>query len=364
MLGLFSKDKGRHIGIDIGTSAIKIVELSYKDQKPYLENYGWIDLEAAIHVNDPKEIKLQSYEDSLKLCLQELCHSMNIKNSPVYVSMPGFSGLITMIEFPEMSAEELENAIQFEAHKYIPTSIEEIAMSWDIVGHEGKNSLTEDKQEKSSKIQVLLVAAPKKEIMRYERLVGAADLPIGAIELETFSIARALVGDDAGNSLIIDIGLRATNIIFVEKGVVKVNRNIDVGSSEITKAIAESMNISKQRAEMLKKSDKDIVNSKESNIVVPMLELISGEALRIMTSYKKRNPDSRIDAVILSGGTAHMKGIGEYFTKALQTRTIVGNPWRRVVSSDEVRRHLDKLGASFSVAIGLALRGIEEYQRK
>ena len=364
MFGLFSGRKNHFVGIDFGTSAIKIVELSYKNQKPYLENYGVIDLDAALHVEDSKEMKLQSYEDNLRVCLKELCDSLKLKEAPVFVSLPGFAGLITLIEFPEMGAEDLENAIQFEAHKYIPSSIEEIAMSWEIVGRDTKHSLTPEEKKTPGKIQVLLVAAPKKEIMKYERLLSAAELKVGAIELETFSIARSLVGDDLGNSLIIDIGARSTNIIFVEKGVVKINRNIDAGGSEVTGSIAESMNISNQRAETLKKGEKDIINSKEAAIVVPILELISGEALRIVNAYKQKNDGVNVDLAILSGGTAHMKGIDQYFSQALGMRTVVGNPWRRVVCEESIRPGIEKLGASFSVAIGLALRGIEEFQRK
>lgn len=366
MFGIFSGKKERFIGVDFGTSSIKIVELSYFNQKPHLENYGWINLDAALHVEDKKELKLQSHDDGMRGCFKELCSKMNLVDRKVYVSLPGFSGLITLIEFPQMETEELENAIQFEAHKYIPSSIEEIAMSWEIVGREKTNILPGDtgKHDKGGKMQVLLVAAPRKEIVRYEHMVTAADLEVGAIELETFSIARSLVGDDLGNSLIIDIGSRTTNIILIEKGIIKVNRNIDVGGSEITKTIAESMNISEKRAEALKCGDKDIINSKESSIVVPMLELISGEALRIINAYKQRNNNIRIDSVILSGGTAHMKGISEYFSKSLSMQASVGNPWRRVMCEEIVQSHVTKLGASFSVALGLALRGIEEYQRR
>ena len=102
-------------------------------------------------------------------------------------------------------------------------------------------------QQKKNKI--LLVAAPKKEIQRYEHLASGVDLSVSAIELETFSIARSLVGDDTGSFFIIDIGARVANIILIEKGIVRANRTIDAGGNEITAAIADSMNISRQRAE-------------------------------------------------------------------------------------------------------------------
>jgi type IV pilus assembly protein PilM len=265
-----------------------------------------------------------------------------------------------------MPQEELAKAIQFEAHKYIPSSLDEIAMSWEIIEHiEAPKTLSENIGSGGGKrIKVLLVAAPKKEIEHYDKLVFGVNLEVSAIELETFSIARSLVGEDTGTFFIIDIGARATNMILVEKGIVKVNRNIDAGGSEITTAISDSMGISRQRAEIFKKGDKDLLNNKESSMIVPVLELISGESKRILNAYKEKNADVKIDGVFLSGGTSKMKGLEEYFTRSLGLPVTVGNPWRRISFKEEAGPLIKELGASFAVALGLALRGVEEYKRK
>ena len=84
----------------------------------------------------------------------------------------------------------------------------------------------------------------------------------------------------------------------------------------------------------------------------------------MLYSYKEKNPSARIDGVILSGGTSKMKGMEEYFSKALGMKVFLGNPWRRIVVGPDVQPYVDSLGASFSVAIGLALRGVEDYKRK
>ncbi len=365
MLGIFSGKKNHFVGVDFGTSTIKIVELAYKEQRPYLLNYGLLNLEDVLQVDNIKETKMQSYEDNLKKYFNELCDQAKIKKEAMtFVSLPSFSGLITLIELPEMDNFELENAIHFESHKYIPNTVEEIALSWEVVGRSAHSILKNDKKDNISKLQVLLVAAPKREIAKYEELITSAGLNVGAIELETFSIARALVGDDTGVFLILDIGARCSNIILVEKGIVRISRSIDAGGSEITKAVAESMNIAKSRAEMYKKGDNDLLNSKETPVVLPVLSMIIEEAKRIINVYKKNNQQSNIDGVILSGGTAHMKGMEQYFTQALGIKSVRGNPWRRVVCDESVLSHIEKMGSSFTVAVGLALRGVDEYQRK
>ena len=368
MLEFLKGKKNHFIGIDFGTSSIKVVELSYRDQKAHLENYGVVDLNWASQLEQQAGPKAASYEQKLNNALKELLAKMNLKSGGACVSIPGFSGLITIIELPEMQKEELAKAIQFEAHKYIPSSLDEVAMSWEVIEHSdsqkapiqalGKNVNSE------KKIKVLLVAAPKRDIERYDRLVSGSNLEVKAIELETFSIARSLVGEATGNFFIIDIGSRATNIILVENGIISVNRNIDAGGNEITNAICESMSISRPRAEIFKKGDKDFLNTTESPIIIPVLELIAGESKRILNTYKEKNKELLLDGVLLSGGTAKMKGLEEYFSRSLGTAVSIGNPWKQIAFQTEAKPLVENLGCLFSVALGLALRGMEEYKRK
>jgi len=367
MLEFLKGKKNHFVGIDFGTSSIKLVELSYENQKVSLENYGIVDLDATEHGESIVGGQVSTYEQKLNEALKGLINRMKLKEgSQAYVSIPGFSGLITIIELPEMQQDELAKAIQFEAHKYIPSSLDEVAMSWEIVEHITADKSVEQNIGKNggNRIKVLLVAAPKKDIEHYDRLVSGANFEVSAIELETFSIARSLVGEDAGNFFIIDIGSRATNMIFMEKGVVRINRNVDAGGSEITNAISDSMGISKQRAEDFKKGDKDLINVKETALIIPVLELIVNESRRILAACKDKNKDLRIDSILLSGGTSKMKGLVQYFSQSLGMPVALGDPWKRITAEGDVRTLVENLGPSFSVAVGLALRGLEEYKRE
>ncbi len=362
MFNIFKLNKNYFLGIDFGTSAIKIVELVYKKQKAHLSNYGWVDLSYASNNKRGEELKLLSFDDRLKAYLQNILLKMNPKAEAAYVSMPSYAGLITLLEFPDMRMEEIEKAIHFEAHKYIPTSLKEVVLGWEIVGKKDDSNILV-KKGTPRKIQVLMVAAPKKEVSRYENIVQSTKMKIKALELEIFSLVRSLVGDDLGTFLIIDIGARASNLLLVEKGVIKINRNIDIGGNEITKTIPESLNVSLTRAESFKKEDKDLLNSRESSIIMPSLEFIANEAKRIINAYKETNKEGIIDSVILSGGTAKLKGMAEYFTKVLGIQSIIGNPWSKITVDEEIFPITQRIGTSFSVAIGLALRGIDEYKR-
>jgi type IV pilus assembly protein PilM len=398
MFGLFGSGKNYSIGIDFGTSAIKIVELLRKDQKIYLENYGWVDLGL---VNPSSVTRVTASESQissnkrLQKYLQKLIKSMKLKSHAAYISLPGFSGLIATIDFPEMNKEELDKAVRFEARKYIPISIDEVALDWEILEEKpgeavkgiDKNSVKGEENKETEKkpsiwnrdlgnvmdkgpnksnasgkkMEVLIVAAPKSEVVRCGTIVKEAGLNVKNIELELFSLVRAMVGNDPGCFLVIDIGSRMTNIILVEKGMIRVNRNIEGGGIEITNVIADSLNISKQRAEELKKENKDLINSREISLVIPVLDAIANESLRIINAYKeKKGAAGRVDGIILSGGSSKLEGLDKYFSQKIGVQTSAGNPWKKIVCSEKLIPFTEKMGASFSVALGLALRGIED----
>lgn len=362
MLGLFENKKSRFVGIDFGTSAIKVVELSYKNQGPYLENYGWFDLTGILHPSAAKQRSLGSYEDALRGALQSLLKRLKIKDALVSIAIPGFSGLVVLIEFPEMKNDEIDKAIEFEAHKYIPASVEEVSISWEII----KGSEDDGKKDASGqgKIEVLLVAAPKKEIEKYNSLLEGTGLEMQSIELETFAIARALVGNEKGNHLIMDIGSRATNIMLIKNGTVVINRSVDMGGNDITSTIADSLNISTQRAEAFKMEGRDFLNDRETAIVIPVLDLLGGEVKRIVNAFNEKNQKSKIDKLILSGGSSNLSGLEKYFQNMVGLEVVRANPWNKVSFDPKVAPHISKLGDSFSVALGLALRGVEDMQRK
>lgn len=362
---MFGFGKNKFLGIDIGTSTIKIVEIKMSSSKPMISNYAWMK------VGKIGEIKSNSFDSTLPLYLNKIIKEGDFKSSEVYISIPAFGGLITLIEFPEMNKEDLDQAIRFEAHKYIPTSLEDVVLSWDIVSKKTSNHLlkkTADEAkdgtaESGDKVQVLLVAAPKNKVAKYEELIIASGLDLKSIEVESFALLRSLVGNDQGNFIVVDIGARVCNIILIEKGIIKVNRNIDAGGMDITRAIARGMNISEERAEKMKISGKDFL-SKESNINFPSLDLIISEVKRVLGAFHKGDGGSRIDGIILSGGTAGLAGIEKYFSDSLGTRTIIGNPLRRVEYDAAVEPKLNEIKSQLSVAIGLALKGAEEYLRR
>lgn len=350
-MAFFSKN--RFLGVDFGTASIKMVELELRGGKPELVNYG----EAILLAPDGgASVPIRSFKEDMMLRFRALLERMHPETNEMYVSMPSFLGLISLIDFPEMSESELEESVKFEAHKYIPSPLEDVALSWESLGT--KDVPLPDGSGVQKKIEVLLVAALNKEVWQYEGYVHDAGYALKLLELETFSIARAMVGNDPGIFIVIDIGARAANLVLVEGGYVKMSRNIDAGGKDVTRTLSESLNISLDRAETLKRSNKDFLNSRETAVIFPAVEMIVSEATRMMEAWKAKRPDSRFDGVILSGGTAHMTGVSQYFSSRLGVPATLGDPWRNVVCPKALAPSIDRMGSSFSVALGLALYGV------
>jgi type IV pilus assembly protein PilM len=291
-----------------------------------------------------------------------------ISGKDAYVSLPAFGGLITLIDFPEMATEDMEQAIKFEAHKYIPTSLDDVVISWDIVERKAASKSPEGEIGDTNNIseamvRVLLVAASKGKILKYENLVKTVGLRLKSIDIETFSITRALLGNDPGSFIIIDIGARACNIILVENGIIRINRNIDAGGFDMTKSIAKEMQIDFERAEKLKVSGKNFF-AQDSSTSFFTLDVIIGEVERMIHSYFKEEGRSQISEVILSGGTANMAGLPDYFSNRLKIKTVVGNPFARITYDSKMEKLISEVRSGFVVAVGSALKGVEEYLEK
>lgn len=351
---MFGFGKPRFLGVDFGTASIKAVELMVDKGRPVLMNYGEVSL-ADLEKGAP--LQGRSYDEEVVRHLQALLKRMKPKKRSAYVAMPAFIGLISLIELPPMEEEELQEAVKFEAHKYIPSSLDEVALSWEVIGmHESPGD--------GKRMEVLLVAALKKEVARYEKYVSHAELTTDFLELETFSLVRSLVNDEPGVFLVIDIGSRATNLILVEDGLIRASRNLDIGGRDITRVLAESLSITLDRAKILKRSGKDFLMTPESALTFPVLQMIASEAERMLTAYQMKHSGVQCKGVILSGGTAHFAGLSGYFQKLLKLPVTIGDPWKQVVYDKRLEQKVHDLGTAFSVALGLALYGADTVLKK
>lgn len=342
-----------YLGVDIGTTSIKIVEFDEKDERPVLKNYGILEsrghlqrLNSAIQTSG-----LRIVEKEAAAMLKGLLEQMKVKTTDAAASIPSFTAFTTLFDVPAMSKEELAEAMRYQARSLVPLPITDVTIEWTTVG--------EYEDEKGiKKQQIFLTSVPNEHIKRYRTLFKLAGLNLKILELETLSLARSLTLGDPATSLIIDIGSRSTAIAVAENGVLKYSAQTDFAGSSLTQMVANGLGINILRAEMLKKQRGLCGSGGEyelSTLMFPYLDVILNEARRTKDIFEG-NYRGKVQKVILSGGGSHLLGIEKYAADWFGLPVIKANPFSRVILPSEISPLGPEIGPLLSVAIGVGMQ--------
>lgn len=378
-MNLFSKKKC--IGIDIGTNSLKFVQLKLSGQRYELENYAIIENKEIFGEESKKSLNFRLMNDVLvDLIKGSLQKAKMTETKKVVISIPAYLAFITVIEMPVMSEKELSQSIEFEARQYIPIPLKEVMLDWQIIGQVKKRSQekvssappvkeedkektmpAEDGMEEEKEIQeVLLMAVPNYLIDKYKKLITKAGLTLENIELENFSLVRSLLGNDKSNVVIVDFGAQSTDVNLVSEGIIREVRTLDVNGIQMTRKLAKALNISNERAEILKRERglKRTTGEEEfAKILLPSIDVISEEIKRMQRDFLAKKKKS-IERVILTGGTANLSGLVEYLSAKLEVEIGIGNPFKRLVYPQELNNTVIDISSIMGISIGLAMRGL------
>lgn len=350
---LFKKKQKNCLGIDIGASAVKIVELEREEARYKLKNYAVFSLKDCLKENwyqAPSGISGLSNQERSEI-IKETIKEAKIKSANAYLSLPVYSSFSTLIDFPSMSEKEIGTAIPYEAKKYVPVPLAEVILDWSIV-----NPL-----DKQKGFQVLLMAVPKKIVNDYKKMLQLTNLSLSAFESEVFSLSRALVGNDKSTLILVDVGARSVSLSIVDNGFIRMVGNLEMGGLKLTKTIAEQMKIDLEEAERLKR---DLTNQQISpeksaqlkEIVQSLLGTVTFEVKKVIDSYQNKYK-RRVEKCILVGGGLRMAGLTDYFVNKLGVEVSLGKPFARVAYPPSLEPAIKELGPSLAVAVGLAMRG-------
>ncbi|MEA1925924.1 MAG: pilus assembly protein PilM [Patescibacteria group bacterium] len=354
------------IGIDVGNSSVKVVELERKNDSLALKNY-------AIALGKEELIKpgtLGVISGTAGVMVKRTLENSGIRPRRMNVAVPSFSSLITTIEIPEMSQNEIEQVIQKEAPKYIPVRLSEVVYGWQIIEDiisptalkdDGRrNQLSGGKVIRRRKnIHVLMVAIMKEISDQYNSVFSSSGLTIDSLEIDSFSLTRSLIGNDTGAFLILDIGHKVCNIIIVSNKNILLNRTIDVAGDRVTKVIAKALNISNERAEKLKIEQGLNIGGEGMNMVVQTIGILTREIQRTREALAEKYPEVNIGKIILSGGGSKLKGLKEFIENEVKIETVLGNPFKTIIYPEQIKDTIAKHSPTLSIAVGLAVLGFE-----
>jgi len=341
----FNKKKS-YLGIDIGSTSLKLVEISKEKGVPTLVTYGY----AERAISDIVKGDAQKILNKVAALLKKLYIDAGITSFKAITALPNYSVFNSVITLPKMNKKELDSAVRWEAKKFIPMPINDVVLDWRII-----DTIEVDKRKKNYRI--LLTAAAKNLVRRYVEIFKKADLQLLSLETEAFALARALIGKSQATTMIIDSSAVTTDIIIIEKGIPALNRSIDVGGITISRAIANSLNIDFKRAEQFKRDIGMGGSSKIPRVIEGILKPVVDEMRYSLKIYQDQSGKA-VEQVILSGGSAYLPNLAEYFSKILNIRVIIGDPWAKIAYPEDLKPALEEVAPRFAVAIGLALREI------
>jgi len=364
MSNLLGGEEHNAVGIDIGSSAIKVVEVKKKGGKAILETYGAIalgpyaDLDAGRVTNLPVEKIAEALREVLK-------QSGIILNSAAF-AVPVQSSLIFTIELPATIAEsDMPSIVPTEARKYIPVPITEVSLDYFILPKKEPSFLEMNNSnipaKPDAKINVLVIATQNDAISKYRSIISECQLKASFFEIEIFSSIRSNFEHELSPVLLIDFGASRTKLSIVEFGMVKSYHTVDRGGADISDSISKSLSIPFSEAEKMKKEFGLFGNPAEkslSDIIKVHIDYIFSETNNVLLGYEKKY-NRVISKVIFTGGGSFLKGLSEVAVENFQAEIEIGHPFSKVATPSFLEKVLENMGPEFAVALGLVLRKLQ-----
>lgn len=343
------------LGLDIGSSAIKLVQMKQARGNYLLQKFGIQPLEPEVIVDG-------TVMDSGRVvsAIKELIGEHNVKLKNVAMSISGHSVIVKKINLPPMPDEELEGQVRLAAEQYIPFDINEVNIDFHILN---PNEQSDDGQPQMS---LLLVAAKKDKVTELSELVKAAGLNPVILDVDAFAIEN-MYGINYPPSpeeivALVNIGASVMNVNIVRGETSLLTRDISVGGNRYTEAIQREMGVPYEEAEAAKKGERreGIDAEAVASVVDGVHAEISSEIARSVDYLKTTYTDQEINKLLLCGGCAKLEGLAQQLTDRLGVPVTVANPFKQIETSscDAKRETLAELAPLAAVGVGLAMRRI------
>ncbi len=341
-----SSKSGACIGVDVGASAIKIVQLKNERGIPTLETYGELQLGPYQQTEVGRTTQLSV--SKIVEALVDIMREASATATRVSFALSYNSSFISAITVPSIDEEQISSMIPVEARKYIPISLSRVTLDW--------TALSVDVEKKETLI--LLSAVYNEAYARYESIMQGVGLEIVGSEIELFSSIRSVITPTDVAVAILDIGASSTRLYIVEQGFVRKTHSVLMSGVDITSALASGLSITFAEAEEVKRTYGLLGKENDARISKIITETIQRgmrELHMVVTRYEQER-NIQIQKVILSGGGSLLQGLGGYVQEMFTRPVVFADPFSKVAYPAFLEDTLKNAGPSFAVAVGVALR--------
>jgi len=333
-------------GLDIGTTAIRLVQLSGAGPAKSLVKYAYIPIDANLSQSDSK-VDQQKLAQSISELITQA--RMNTKN--VTVGIPSQRVFTTVVDIDTVPKNELAKTIHYQADSLIPTPLNESKLDWALIGPSPKDK---------TKSEIILSSIPNNFVEQRLDILEGIGLNVIAFEPNSLALTRSIVPSDNTQPLmVLDVSSRNTDLVITMNGMPRLTRSIPTGGQSIVRTAAQNLNIDETQAEQFVFKfglNKDKLEGQVYHAIIGAIDLLTVEIDKSIKFFQARYVDIKLDHMIVTGSAAILPGFPLYLANKFGMNVEIGNAWRNVAYNNDRQNELAAVSNQFSVAVGLAER--------
>ncbi|HSX16642.1 MAG TPA: type IV pilus assembly protein PilM [Patescibacteria group bacterium] len=333
-------------GLDIGTTAIRVVQLRGSGPVKSLVRYAYVPVDSKLVLSDSK-----TDQQRLAQVIKELLDQARMNTRSVAVGIPSQRVFTGVVDFDRLPPNELAKAIRYQADSLIPTPLEKSKIDWAVIGDSPKDK---------TKVEVLLSSVENDFVEQRLDMLESIGLDVIAFEPDNLALTRALVAQDSMQpQMVIDIGSKSTDIVVTMNGAPRLTRAIPTGAESIIRSAAQNLNIDdKQARQFVFKFglSRDKLEGRIYDAIIGTVDLLTGEIDKSIKFFQSRYTEMPVSRIIVTGGASALPEFPLYLANKFAVEVEIGNAWRNVSFAPERQNELLAVSNHFGVAAGLAER--------
>jgi len=333
-------------GLDIGTTAIRLVDLKGNGPVKALSRYAYAPVDAKISISDSK-----ADQQKLANAIRDLVAESHITTRNVAVGIPSQRVFTTVVDIERLSPSEMAKSIHYQADSLIPTPPAESKIDWAVIGDSPKDP---------AKVEILLTSVTNDFVESRLDMLESIGLNVIAFEPDNLAITRAMLAPEATlPQMVLDIGNKTTDLVIAMNGSARLTRSIPTGTEAIIRAATQNLNIDEKQAEQFVFKfglSKDKLEGQIYQAIISTVDLLMGEIEKSIKFFQTRYGDVKVDRIIVTGGASVLPEFPLYIANKFAISVEIGNAWRNVSFAPDKQNELLAVSNHFGVASGLAER--------
>lgn len=344
-MSILSGLSSNFFGLDIGTTAIRLVQLTGTGPTKTLVKYAYVPVDSKIVLSDSK-----ADQQKVLQIITDLLAQAQVTTKDVAVGVPSTRVFTTVIDFDRLSGNELGKALKYQADSFIPTPVDQSKIDWAVIGDSPKDR---------TKIEILLSSVDNEYIEKRLDMLESIGLNVIAFEPDNLALARSLTVPDATQpQMILDIGNKNTDLVIVMNGAPRLTRSIPTGTEAIIRTAAQNLNVDDKQAEQFVFKfgmSKDKLEGRVYEAISGAIDLLASDIEKSIQFFQTRY-STNVARVIVTGGASSMPEFPVYVANKFGIEVEIGNAWRNISFSPDRQNELLSVSNHFGVAAGLAER--------